>query len=90
MRALFPLALLLWVSAVAAFPPPGAKGLAPGAKGLEDAVYVYHMFRGTDECQEVVARLRKLPLRSTVILSVERGREFVLDRPNGEHQLPAS
>ena len=48
---------------------------------------MYHVFRGTDDCQEVVARLRKLPLRPTVILSVERGREFVLDRPNGEQQL---
>ena len=80
MHSLFPLALLVWLPALAAFP-------SSGAKGLEDAVYVYHVFRGTDDCQEVVARLRKLPLRPTVILSVERGREFVLDRPNGEQQL---
>lgn len=84
MRSLFPLALLFWVPAVAAFP---SAGLASGVKGLEDAVYVYHVFRGTDDCQEVVARLRKLPLRPTVILSVERGREFILDRPNGEQLL---
>ena len=60
----------------------------PGnARAKEDAVYVYDLFREANDCAELFARLRQLPLRPTVILSVEQGPEFVLDRPNGETHL---
>lgn len=59
---------------------------APSAEP-EDSVYVYDVFRGTPGCGELLDRLRALPLRPTVILSIEQGPEFVLDRPNGAEQL---
>jgi hypothetical protein len=55
--------------------------------GYEDGVYVYDVFKGSPKCPEVIDRLKALPLRSTVILSLESGREFVLDRPDGQAQL---
>lgn len=78
-RVLFPPALVFLV----------ALGLgAPGhARAHEDAVYVYDLFQKAKNCPELFARLRKLPLRPTVILSIEQGPEFVLDRPRGEEQL---
>ena len=60
----------------------------PGsARAKEDAVYVYDLFREANDCAELFARLRQLPLRPTVILSVEQGAEFVLDHPTGEARL---
>ena len=57
------------------------------APEIEDAVYVYDLFQGADNCLELFTRLRRLPLRSTVILSVEQGPEFILDHPAGEEKL---
>ena len=59
----------------------------PEPAKFEDAVYVYSLFRGTPACGETVRRLKALPLRSTVILSVEGEEGFLLDRPDGESQL---
>lgn len=53
----------------------------------EDAVYVYDVFRDKPDCTELVGRLKALPLRPTIILSVEQGPEYILDRPNGERDL---
>lgn len=55
--------------------------------GPEDAVYLYDIFRGTPGCQDLAERLSSQPLRSTVILSVEQGPDFLLDRPDGEAVL---
>lgn len=57
------------------------------AREPEDAVYVYDLFQEADNCLELFARLGRLPLRSTVILSVEQGPEFILDQPGGEEKL---
>lgn len=56
-------------------------------KDTEDAVYVYDLFRQAHNCLDLYTRLRRLPLRQTVILSIEQGPEFILDRPQGEQQL---
>ncbi len=53
----------------------------------EDAVYVYDAFRGAANCAQVVAKLKRLPLRPTVILSIEQGAKFLLDRKDGEALL---
>ncbi len=58
-----------------------------GSPESEDAVYVYDAFRGARNCVEVAARVKQLPLRRTIILSIEQGREFLLDRPGGEALL---
>lgn len=73
-------------------PGPGpawatSHGPVAEASSPEDAVYVYDLFQGTPGCADLAERLKKLPLRSTVILSVEQGTEFVLDRPQGEIEL---
>ena len=57
------------------------------AAKAEDGVYVYNLFREASNCQELFGRLRRLTLRPTVILSIEEGPEFILDRPDGEQQL---
>jgi len=66
-----------------------ALGSAPAvrAEEAEDGVYVYNLFREANNCLELFGRLRRLTLRPTVILSIEEGPEFVLDRPDGEEQL---
>lgn len=66
-----------------------ALGLScPGyAQEPEDAVYVYDLFQEADNCLELFIRLRRLPLRSTVILSVEQGPEFILDQAGGEERV---
>ena len=51
---------------------------------MDDAVYVYGAFEGKPACEQVKQRLEKLPLRPTVILSLEQGPELVLDRAGGE------
>ncbi len=73
-------AVLFCLAPLRAAPP------APTRLG-EDAVYVYDVFRDASVCADVVARLRQLPLRRTVILSVEQGSEFILDRAKGEPLL---
>ena len=57
------------------------------AGAAEDGVYVYNLFREASNCLELFGRLRRLALRPTVILSIEEGPEFILDRPEGEQQL---
>ena len=57
------------------------------AQDIEDAVYVYDLFHAADNCLELFARLRRLPLRPMVILSVEQGPDFILDHPAGEERL---
>ncbi len=64
-----------------------AESPSPAPPRPEDAVYVYDVFRGTPGCPELVERLGSRPLRSTVILSVEQGPDFLLDRPEGEALL---
>ncbi len=56
-------------------------------RGGDDAVYVYDLFQGAPDCAALAGRLKQLPLRPTVILSIEQGIEFLLDRPNGEALL---
>ena len=68
------------------FWPSRGAAEAPAPDG-EDAVYVYDVFDQEDNCGLVVARLKQLPLRSTVILSVEQESRFVLDDPGGEKLL---
>ena len=63
-----------------------AAGAAEGP-AAEDAVWVYNLFRGTPTCDELAERLDALPLRPTVILSIEQGHEFILNREGGERQL---
>lgn len=53
----------------------------------EDAVYVYDLFKGNPSCAQLTRRLKAASLRPTVILSIEQGGEFVLDRPNGADQV---
>ena len=49
-------------------------GGVPGeARRKEDAVYVYDLFREPNDCASLIQRLRMLPLRPTVILSMEQG-----------------
>ena len=62
-------------------------GVPAEGREVEDAVYVYDLFQPGSGCPELLARLRRLPLRSTVILSIEQGPEFVLDHPHGEGRL---
>ena len=62
-------------------------GVPAEARVIEDAVYVYDLFQPASGCKELSARLRQLPLRPTVILSIEQGPEFLLDRPEGNDQL---
>ena len=64
-----------------------ATPLAHGGTPAEDSVFVYDVFAGAPDCAAIRQRLARLPLRPTVILSVEQGAEFVLDRPAGERQL---
>ena len=73
-------------SAVLSFVLLGPGVLAEG-KVIEDAVYVYDLFQPGSGCPALLNRLRQLSLRSTVILSVEQGPEFILDQPNGEERL---
>src|ERR1051326_3415764 len=54
--------------------------------GYEDGIYVYGIFKDAAKCPELLDRLKALPLRQTVILSLESGKEFVLDRPDGEDE----
>ena len=59
---------------------------APTARA-EDEVYVYDLFVEGANCGTALARLKKLPLRPTLILSIEQGKRFVLDDPGGERLL---
>lgn len=77
-RWLVVLVCVCWLVPVCAV----ARPVAP-----EDAVYLYDVFRGTPGCADLAERLSSQPLRSTVILSVEQGPDFLLDRPDGEALL---
>ena len=70
--------LLLW---------PVQWAAAASAARAQDEVYVYDLFHKEADCGTAVARLKQLPLRSTLILSVEQGKRFVLDDPGGERLL---
>ena len=59
---------------------------APAARA-EDEVYVYDLFVEGANCGTVLARLKQLPLRPTLILSVEQGKRFLLDDPAGNRLL---
>lgn len=56
-------------------------------RATDEAVFIYDIFQGRPTCPEVVDRLKKLPLRRTLILSIEQGAEFLLDRPFGRELL---
>jgi hypothetical protein len=60
---------------------------AVAAAGMEDSSFVYDIFAGEPSCAVIQKRLAHLPLRKTVLLSVEDGPELVLDRPSGIKQL---
>lgn len=63
---------------------------APPTKNLratDEAVFIYDAFQGRTTCQQVVNHLKKLPLRRTLILSIEQGPEFLLDRLGGDALL---
>lgn len=81
------LRLSLWVIIIASLILGLAFPLSAPAKDYEDEVYVYDLFRDASNCLELFSRLRRLQLRPTVILSVEEGPEFILDRQEGEQQL---
>jgi hypothetical protein len=53
----------------------------------EDAIYVYDLFQGAPTCSELQERVAGHALRSTIILSVEQGPDFLLDQPFGEAAL---
>ena len=72
-------AMILWLT------PQPAAATAPAT--YEDSVYVYDLFRDTPDCTELLDRLKALPLRSTLILSIEQREGFLLDRPEGEAEL---
>jgi hypothetical protein len=58
------------------------------AREPEDSVFVYGLFAGETSCPVIEQRLAALPLRQTVILSVEEsGGRFVLDDPAGDDHL---
>jgi hypothetical protein len=61
--------------------------LTATAFGVEDSTFVYDIFEGEPTCAIIEQRLAALPLRKTVLLSVEQGAELVLDRPTGSEQL---
>jgi len=68
-------------------PDPPGYAQEPDSQEPEDAVYVYDLFQDADSCLELSSRLRRLPLRDAVILSIEQGAEFILDHPDGEEKL---
>src|SRR5438046_2993303 len=72
------LALLLAPMAAVAATPRAAR---------ESSVFVYDVFLGAPDCATVRARLSALPLRSTVLLSVEQGPEFLPDSRAGSRRL---
>ena len=57
------------------------------AAGTEDSSFVYGIFAAEPSCPLIQERLAQLPLRKTVLLSVEAGSGLVLDRPSGIKQL---
>ena len=60
-----------------------ATGAAPGSRQpLEDSSFVYGIFADNPTCADVEKRLADLPLRSTVLLSVE-SKGLVLDHEGG-------
>jgi hypothetical protein len=61
--------------------------LTTAAVGMEDSSFVYDIFAGDPSCAVIQKRLAHLPLRKTVLLSVEQGPYFLLDRPTGIKQL---
>lgn len=68
---------------------PALVSAAASARGPEESVFVYGMFSAADvSCPAIEQRLSELPLRKTVILSVERsGGHFVLDDAGGADRL---
>src|SRR5258706_12450393 len=73
-------ALLL---ALASLASSAATGRAPS----ETSVFVYDLFAAEPDCAHIRERLTALPLRSTVLLSVEQGPEFLPDSPAGQQRL---
>jgi hypothetical protein len=53
----------------------------------EDAIFVYDVFAGAPACPQIEQRLAAMPLRPTVILSIEQGREFLLSSAEGTARL---
>ena len=85
MRRLVLLPVFVALAALGLNPPGHAR--EPSSQGNEDAVYVYDLFLKADNCLELFGRLRRLPLRAMVILSIEQGPDFILDQPRGEEKL---
>jgi hypothetical protein len=79
---LFALPLLATLPAVS---PQTAPSKSP--RQAEESVFIYDVFQGRPACPEAVARLKKLPLRRTLILSIEQGPQYILDWPGGNELL---
>ena len=69
--------------------PEPAQGPAQGTE-QEDSVYLYGFFKDVSDpsgCGELANRVSSLALRPTVLLSIERGPEFLLDLPGGDELM---
>ena len=59
----------------------------PHVVPIEISVFVYDLFAAEPDCAHIRERLQALPLRSTVLLSVEQGPEFLPDSSAGQQRL---
>ena len=53
----------------------------------EDAIFVYDVFAQAPSCPQIEQRLAAMPLRPTVILSIEQGHEFLLSSAEGQARI---
>jgi len=61
--------------------------IAAATSRADDAIFVYDVFADAPSCRLIEQRLIQLPLRPTVLLSVEQGAEFLPDSPAGSARL---
>jgi hypothetical protein len=66
---------------------PALLATSTAAPPPEDSIFVYDVFAAAPACPVIEQRLARLPLRPTVLLSVEQGPEFLLDSPAGAARL---
>jgi len=81
------LSILLCAATAVAQTPQTSTPAGGQSRPLEDSVYVYEIFKTPADCAVIQERLKALPLRPGLILSIDQGPEFVLDRPEGDQQL---
>ena len=63
------------------------KAAALGAEAPEHSSFLYDVFAAAHPCADLERQFPSLLLHRTVILSVDQGTEFVLDRPDGGREL---